>query len=136
MTSEEVLDLYRIKVFTAADNNVFFTVNKVNKTVLIFLSHITCIKPAVLQCFGSSLFVTVVALHNSGTFDKELANLSALDFFSVFISYSYFPAEACFSDGTDFVYILDTKMYTARSDRFAETVICVILMLRKYLFPA
>ena len=48
VTSEEVLYLNGIKVLAAADYDILLTVNEVNKSVLIFLSHISCIEPAVL----------------------------------------------------------------------------------------
>ena len=61
MSSEEVLYLNGVEILAAADDNVLFAVNEVDEAVLVLLSHISGEEPAVLEGFGSSLFVAVVA---------------------------------------------------------------------------
>ena len=65
VTSEKVLYLYRIQIFAAAYDNVFLSVNKVNKAVLVLLSHISGEKPAVLEGLSRRLRISVVAGHNA-----------------------------------------------------------------------
>ena len=46
------------------------------------------------------------------------------------------PVVARLSDSPHLMYILHAKMHTARAYGFAQAIVCVILMMRKMLFPS
>ena len=136
MTSQKVFYLYRVKIFSTTYNNVLFAVNKVNKAVLVLLSHVAREKPAVFESFSRRLWISVVAGHNAGTFYAKLAHFATLYSVALIINYLDLPAKACLAYCAYLVNVIHAKVYTSRTYRFAKTIVSVIFVVRENLFPA
>ena len=46
--AEEIFNLYRIDIFAAGDDDIFLTVNEIDKAVFVFLCHIAGEQPSIL----------------------------------------------------------------------------------------
>ena len=133
---QEVFDLYGINILTAGDNDVLLAVDEVVETVLILHGHVAGVEPAVIvqDLFGGRGII-VVADHDAGTLDGELADFALFDRIAVFIHNAALPLVAGNTDRAHLVGILDAQMYTAGSEGLGEAVVGVILMMREVLKP-
>ena len=136
MRAQEIFNLYRIQILTAADNDILFPVYQEDKSVLILLRHISRIEPSILQRFFRRLLIMVIAGHHARTLKKQFPHAPRLYVSSILIHNSGLPPISGFTNSSHFMDILYAKMYRAWSDRFAQTIISVILMMRKICFPA
>ena len=136
VAAQEVFDLNGIDVLAAGDDYVLFTVDKIDKAVLVLLCHVAREKPAVLQNRGGCLFVVIVAGHDSRTLDGKLADLAALDRVTVVVGNFNLPAVARFSDCADLVNVLNAEVNAAGTYRLAKTVVSIVLVVWEYRFPA
>ena len=48
VSTQKILDLYRIEVFASGNDHVLFPVYQIDKPVLVHPGHISCVEPAVL----------------------------------------------------------------------------------------
>ena len=113
MLFQEVLDLNRVDILSAGDDDIFLAVYQENESVRIQHCHVAGIQPAILQDFGSRFRIIEVLSHDTGTFDTEFADLPLLDFIAVLVSDHALPAIARNADGTDLVDIFQAKVYAA-----------------------
>ena len=133
---QEILYLHRVYILTARYDDIFLPVNKVIKALLILLSHIAGIKPAlVIHDFRGRLLIMVIADHDAGTLYGKLTDLALLHFIPLLIHYLALPAVSRHSYSADMVYILDSQMHAAGTYRLRESVVRIILMLREIIAP-
>ena len=135
MSGQEILDLYRIQVLTAGNNNIFLTVDKENKSVLILHGHIAGVQPAILDCFSSSFGVMIVAAHHARAFYAQLAYLSMLNGFILLSHDLALPSIAGNADSANLVHIFHPQMHAAGTGRFRQAIVRIILMMREILEP-
>ena len=133
---EEVLDLYGVEVLTAADDNVLLTVNKVDESVLVLTSHITCKEPSVLKYFISCFFVIVVADHYAVALYTELADFTLLNDLALLVDDLAFPSVAGKTDGAYLMNVLYAQVYAAGTDGLGKTVVSIVLVLGEVLEPS
>ena len=136
MRTEEIFYLNGINILAARDDYVLFAVNKIYKAFAVALCHVARIQPALVVknlfgCFG----VAVIALHNAGAFYRKLSDAVG-DLLAVFINNAYLPTVAGHTDSANLVDISHAEVNAAGSYRFAQTVVCVVLMVREDRFPA
>ena len=133
---QEVFNLNRIDVFSTSDNNILFPVYQVNKSVFIHHGHITCVKPAIFVLYFCSCFrVFVVFNHYTRTKYSKFTNIPLFYFIAFFINNANFPAVTGNTNGTNFVIISNTKVYTSWTNRFRKTIVCIIIMMWEIFFP-
>ena len=114
--SQEVLNLNRIDVLSAGDDNVLFAVYKVDKSVLVAFSHIAGIQPAVtVKNLVGSLSVLVVALHNARALNRKLANAVA-HFVALGIDNLNLPAVTGYADCAYLMSVFYSEVNAARAD--------------------
>ena len=114
---QEVLNLYRINIFTARYYYVFLSVNKPNKSVLVHHGHVAREKPAVPQCLMSRSRIVVVTEHDSRTFHAEFARLALRNVPAFVVDYLQLPAVTGYTDRPDLVNVLHSQVNTARPCR-------------------
>ena len=71
---QEVFNFNGIQVFTARNNDVLLTVNKINKSILVDTRNVARIKPTVLQYVVCRLLVLIIAKHYTVALDDQLAD--------------------------------------------------------------
>ena len=114
--AEEVLYLYRVDILSTTDYNIFLSIYKINKSIFVLHSHISCVQPAVLQALLCRLWILIVACHDSRTLEDKLADCALLDLCSVLVHDLCLPAVARHTDSSDLMYVLYSQMYSAWSD--------------------
>ena len=136
MRTEEIFYLNGIYIFAARDDNVLFAVNKIYKAFAVTLCHVARIQPAlVVENLFCRFGVAVIAFHNAGSLYRKLSDAVG-DLLAVFIYNADLPAVAGNSDSAYLVDIAHAEVNAAGSDRLAQTVVCVIFVVREYRLPA
>ena len=133
---EKVLHLHRIDVLATADDDVLLAVDQVDEAFFILARHVAGEQPAVFEHSGGGFRIAVVALHDPGSLDGQLADLARGDRVAGLADYLGLPLVAGLADGAHFVDVLHPQMHAARADRFGEAVVGVVLMVGKALQPA
>ena len=113
MLTQERFNLNGVNVFAAAYDNILFAVNQGDKSILVFYSHIAGIEPVAFKDFVGSIGIFIIAFHNAGALNAELADLSLRNLFIVFIHNFGFPHIAGYADGADFFRVFYAKVNTA-----------------------
>ena len=98
VTAQEVLDLYRIEVLAAGDDDVLLAVHQIDETVRILHRHVAGKQPAVAEHLAGRLLVLVVTGHHTGTLDGELADLALTDIAAPLVDNAHLPAVARYAD--------------------------------------
>ena len=75
MLEEHLFDLARVDVVAAADHEVLAAVDDEEKAVLIDVSEVSGVEPAVAEGLGGGLFPAEVALHHVVAADDDLADV-------------------------------------------------------------
>ena len=114
--AEEVLYLYRVDILSTTDYNIFLSIYKINKSIFVLHSHISCVQPAVLQALLCRLRILVVAGHDTRSLEDKLADCALLNLCSVLIHDLCLPAITRHAYSSDLMYVLYSQMYSARSD--------------------
>ena len=118
--TQEILNLYRINILTATDNNILLPVYQEDEAILIHLCHISGIKPAFLiHDFLRCLFIIIITGHYPGSLNRKLADLSLGNLIPLLVHNLNLPAKARLSDCTNLINIFYSKMNTSGSDGLA-----------------
>ena len=133
---QEVLDLDRIEVLTAGDDNVLLTVDQEDEAVLIQSGHIAGMEPAVDDGLGGRFRVLIILQHDAGSLDTEFTDFTIRDRYILLIHDLGLPAISGNADGADLVDILHTQMDTAGAGGFRQAVVGVVFMMREVFEPA
>ena len=115
---EEILNLNRIDILAAGDDDILLAIHQIVKSVFILLGHVSGIQPAVLRqnlrcCFG----IFVIFDHDRRPANCKLTHLTLLLFLPALIDDLCLPAESRNADSTHLVDILHAEVHTARSQR-------------------
>ena len=132
----EILDLHGIEVLAAGDDDILLAVHKPEEPVLVLARHISRMEPSILEGFCRSSRILVVALHEAGTLDAELADAALGYFVSCLVDDLCLPAISRHADRTHMVDVLESQMHAARSCRLGKAVVRVVLVVREDLLPA
>ena len=133
---QEVLDLNRIEILAAGDNDVFLAVDEVVESVLVLYGHIAGVEPAVIvQDLFVGTGILVVLDHDAGTLDGQLSDLAELNVPAVFIDNAAFPSVSRDADGPNLIDIFNAQMDTAGSEGFGQAVVCVVFVVREIFQP-
>ena len=89
-----------------------------------------------LEHLGGRFGVLVIADHDARTLDDQLADLALCNILPCFVDNARLPLIARLADCADFVDISTPQMDAARADRFGQTIVGVVLMVRENLEPA
>ena len=135
ISTKKIFNLYRINILSATDNDVFLTVNQIDKSIFIFHCHISSIQPAIMKYFSRCFFIFIIASHDSRTFDCQLSSFALCDQISILIDNLCLPAKSCFTDRTDFINMIQSEMHTSRSNRFTQSIVCIIFMIWEIFLP-
>ena len=133
---EEVLDLDGVEVLAAHHDDVLLAVHEPIEAVGVLACHVARPQPAVHQGLGRLLGVAVVALHEAGTLDAQLADLALADLGAVLVDDLGLPAPARLADGAHVVDVADTQVHAAGTRRLGEAVIGVVLLVGEVVQPA
>ena len=136
MGGEEVFDLHGVDVLAAGDDDVLFAVHQEDEAVLVLLGHIAGEQPAVHQGLGGGFRVPVIAGHEAGAFQAQLAHLAPGHVFALFVHDAGLPAVAGLADGADLVDVLHAQMHRAGADGFGQAVVGVVFVIGEDLLPA
>ena len=79
MLVEHLLDLARVDVVAAADDQVLLAVDDVEVAVLVGAGHVAAVEPAAAHRLRGRLGLLPVALHDVVAADQDLADLALLD---------------------------------------------------------
>ena len=134
--AQEVLDLHRVDVLAARDDDVLFAVHQVDEAVLVLAGHIAGVEPAVVEHLICGLGVLVVALHDAGAVDGQLAHVAGLYGLALFIDDLGLPAVARLADGAHLVDVVHAQVHAAGADGLGQAVVGVVLVVREDLEPA
>ena len=85
MRHYHLFKLSGINIVPAAEDHVLFSVNDRKITVFVDDSDIAGMEPPVLECLGGRLGPFVIALHDVGAADDDLAALAGFDLFIVLV---------------------------------------------------
>ena len=130
-----ILYLNGVEILAAADYNVFFTVNEIDKSVLVLLSHISREQPIALEYLVCRLGILVIAFHNAVALDCKLTDLATSDLVAVFVEYLGLPKIARFADSAYLMYVFNPKVYATGTDRLGKTVVGIVVVGGELLFP-
>ena len=134
--TEEVLDLDRVEVLSARDDNVLFAVYKIDKTILVHAGHVARQEPAVVgQDLIGSGGILVVALHDTVALDRQLAYLTLLNRVAVLVQNAGLPTVARNADGTHLVDVLHAQVDTTGADGLGEAVVGIVSLAGEFLLP-
>ena len=125
----------RIQVLATRNDNVFLPIYKVNKSVFILLSHVSSVKPAILQALSCSFIVVKITFHNARTFDDEFSHIALLNFLAIRCHNLSLPAVASDSNCSHLVNILNSQVHTTRTNRLAKSIVCIVIVIWEMLFP-
>ena len=132
---EEALDLNRVQVLTAGDDDVLLAVHQIVEAFLVLARHVAGVEPALLDRFLGGLRILVVLLHDARALDAELADLSLRHRIVILVHDLALPAEARDADGADLADVLDAEVHAAGAGGLGETVVRVVLVVREVLQP-
>ena len=132
---EKVLDLHGVEVLAAHHDDVFLAVDQPVEAVLVLARHVAGVQPAVDEGLGRGRGVLVVALHEAGALDAELADLAGRDLGAILAHDPAAPAVTGHADRAHVVDVLQAEVHAARTDGFAQTVVRVVLVIREILLP-
>src|SRR3954447_18160397 len=85
MLVEDLLDLARVDVVAAADDQLLLAVDDEEVAVLVDLGHVATVEPAVLDRVLGGVGLVPVALHDVVALDDDLADLALVDLVAVVV---------------------------------------------------
>ena len=133
---KEIFNLNWINIFTTSNDYILFAVNQINESIFIHHSHIASVKPAFLiQNFCSSIWIFVVFNHNARSKYCKFSNIPLLYFIALFINNLNFPAITRNTNCTNFVIISNTKVNTSWTNRFRQSIVCIVIVMWEIFFP-
>ncbi len=136
MTAEKILNLHRIDIFTAADDDILLPVNQIDKPILIHLCHVPGIEPVSVKNLVGSFGIVVIAFHYPRSLNCQLAHLAPGGLTAVLTYDPCLPAISRHTDGTYLMYIFHSEMHASRTDGFTEAIVGVVLVIWKISFPS
>ena len=101
MLVEDLLDLARVDVVAAADDQLLLAVDDEEVAVLVDLAHVAAVEPAVDDGLLGRLLAVPVALHDVVALDDDLADLALLDLVAVVVEQLHLDALDRRADGAD-----------------------------------
>ena len=133
---EVVLDLDGVDVLAAHDDDVLLSVDEPVEAVLVLARHVAGVEPAVDQGLGGGSGVFVVAVHEAGALDAQLADLASLHLGALLVDDLALPAVAGHADGAHVVDVVHAEVDAARAHGLREAVVGVVLLVGEDRKPA
>jgi len=134
--AQKILDLHRIDVLAARDDDVLFAVHEIDEAVLVRTRHVARVKPAVFEDLGGGLGIVVVALHHARAPDAQLADCAGLYGNAAFIHNPDLPLVSGLADRAHLGDVFNAEVNTAGPDRFRKAVVGIVVVVRKMPLPA
>ena len=135
--AQEVLNLDRVDILSAGDDDIFFAIHQEVKAVLVLLGHIAGVEPLPVEHGGGGLGVVVVAPHDAGTLDTKLTHRPGLNFGAAILLHNLaLPSVAGNANGAHLVDVLHAQMDTAGTGGFGKAIVGVVFMVGEIGQPA
>ena len=137
VSREEVLDLDGVDVLAAHDDDVLLAVDQPDETVIVHARHVAGEEPTIVQGLLGGLGIVVVAAHDAGALDPQLAGLALRHLGTLGIGADLaLPAVAGHADGAHVIDVLEAQVHAAGAGALGEAVVGIVFVMREHLLPS